>query len=154
MTKKLICSRATEETVLENWPSAKNEIHESSWGWAAVWDLSRAQTDWLDLNCQNRYFLKSSNAADIYFENPCDMAMYVQNTKDMHLAWPVMGVDQQHLNLQKEWCCEQYGESLKDSWPTGNWLAMNSFNNASKKIVTDFIFKTEEQAVKFSLTWC
>lgn len=140
MSKRMICSRATEEQIEATW---------HAWAWPDNQYLHAHHTHWLNANCDQywHYLLRT-----LYFQNEADLHTWcVAHSQQHDLTHRVM-LHHNNRDLIDEaarWCEQQWGADLfRDNWPHGTWTY-----GYVTKVGGCMQFAHEEQAVQFALVF-
>lgn len=154
MTKRLICSRGTEETILETWHQVDNVINSLPGIIGYDFALYNGQTVWLDSKCEKQYFVKNTMYHEhIYFESESDAHMYLAHAQRLKYPHHVTVGFKNDFEHVLDWCTKNFGLSLNHTYPEGEWYDKKTRNKISNTWDSQFFFKQEDPALQFALTF-
>jgi len=141
MSKRMICSRATEEQIEATW---------CAWEWPGSDYLQEHHKHWLNTNCA-QYWHHAQRT--LYFQLEADLhAWCVAHSQAPVLAHKVLLGDIEYVDrhARELWCTQQWGADLfrGKCWPEGTWTY-----GYVLKVGMCMQFAQAEQAVQFSLIW-
>lgn len=139
MSKKMICSRATEDIVLALW---------CAWEWPQHEYIRDHHILWLDTHCAQYWY---SIGGTLYFQHEADLqAWSLAHSQEPALTHKVLLGTNKHSFMDecRRWCEQQWGPDLFSGggWPQGTWTY-----GYVTQVGTCMQFANQEQAVQFAL---